>query len=110
MAKNINVLVYPTKDLDAGKAFFSTFLDTTPYADSAYYVGFRVDDLEIGLDPNGQEIIAYTEIDDIKEGLQTLLDAGASLQQEPKDVGGGLLIAQAKDTNGNVVGLRQQPK
>ena len=110
MAKTIKVLVYPTKDLDAGRAFFSTFLDTKPYADSAYYVGYRVGDLEIGLDPRGQEIIAYTEVEDITTDLQTLLDAGASLYQDPKDVGGGLLIAQVKDTNGNVVGLRQQPK
>ena len=110
MAENIQLLVYPTKDLDASKTFFKTFLGVEPYADSAYYVGYRLGDLEVGLDPNGQAVIAYKAVRDIKKSLQTLLDAGASIQQDVKDVGGGLLIAQVKDTNGNVVGLRQQPK
>ena len=110
MAENIKLLVYPVKDLKAGKAFFSTFLGTQPYADAEYYVGYRIGGLEVGLDPNGQEIIAYAEVQDIKASLQTLLDAGSTTHQDIKDVGGGLLIAQVKDTNGNVVGLRQLPK
>lgn len=110
MAENIKLLVYPTKDLKAGKAFFSTFLGTQPYADGDYYVGFKADNMEIGLDPNGQAIIAYKEVQDIKSSLQTLLGAGASTYQDVKDVGGGMLIAQVKDTNGNILGLRQLPK
>lgn len=108
MAENIKLLVYPAKDLNAGKAFFNTFLGVEPYVDSAYYVGYKVNELEIGLDPNGKAIIAYTDVQDIKESLQTLLDSGASIYQDVKEVGGGLLIAQVKDTNGNVLGLRQQ--
>ncbi|HSX02214.1 MAG TPA: glyoxalase [Candidatus Saccharimonadia bacterium] len=110
MAQNVNVLVYPAQDLAATKAFFTTFLGTEPYADSPYYVGYRVGELEIGLDPHGQAIIAYAEVEDIKASLQTLIDAGATLLQEPKDVGGGLLIAQIKDANGSVLGLRQAAK
>jgi len=110
MAENIKILVYPAKDLNAGKAFFNTFLGAQPYADAEYYVGYRVGELEVGLDPNGQAVIAYIEVDDIKASLQTLLDAGATTHQDVKDVGGGLLIAQIKDTNGNVLGLRQPPK
>ena len=107
MAQNVKLLVYPAKDLAAGKAFFKTFLGVEPYVDGDYYVGYKVDNMEIGLDPNGQEIIAYIEVADIKASLQNLLDAGASTQQEPTDVGGGMLIAKVKDANGNVVGLRQ---
>jgi predicted enzyme related to lactoylglutathione lyase len=110
MAENIKILVYPAKDLNAGKAFFNTFLGVEPYVDGAYYVGYKVNDLEIGLDPNGKAIIAYIDVQDIKESLQTLLDSGASIYQDVKEVGGGLLIAQVKDTNGNVLGLRQQTR
>ncbi|HUD11588.1 MAG TPA: glyoxalase [Candidatus Saccharimonadia bacterium] len=110
MAENIKLLVYPAKDLNAGKAFFNTFLGTQPYVDGAYYVGYKADELEVGLDPNGEAIIAYIEVQDIKASLQTLMEAGASTHQDVKDVGGGMLIAQVKDTNGNVLGLRQQPK
>lgn len=108
MAQNIKLLVYPTKELNASKALFKTFLGVEPYVESEYYVGYKVDNLEVGLDPNGQAVIAYIDVQDIKASLQTLVDAGASIVQDPKDVGGGLLIAQAKDANGNVVGLRQR--
>jgi predicted enzyme related to lactoylglutathione lyase len=35
--------------------------------------------------------------------------AGAQLQQEIKDVGGGRLIATVNDTDGNIIGLLQDP-
>lgn len=108
MAENIKLLVYPAKNVNASKALFNTFLGVEPYVDSEYYVGYKIDNLEIGLDPHGQAIIAYTDVPDIKASLQALVDSGASIYQEAKEVGGGLLIAQVKDANGNVVGLRQE--
>jgi predicted enzyme related to lactoylglutathione lyase len=38
-----------------------------------------------------------------------MLEAGAEIVQNIKDVGGGLLVVQIKDTDGNTVGFRQQP-
>ncbi len=111
MAQNIKLIVYPVSDLEAAKTFYGKFLGIEPYADSPYYVGYKPsNELEVGLDPNGQAVIGYIDVDDIKNDLQILVDAGATLYQEPKDVGGGLLIAQVKDTDGNVLGLRQLPK
>ncbi len=78
--------------------------------DGPYYVAYKLNDLEVGLDPNGQAIVGYIDVGDIKSNLQTLVDAGAATHQDIKDVGGGLLIAQVKDANGNVLGLRQSPK
>jgi predicted enzyme related to lactoylglutathione lyase len=103
----VKVLVYPSKDVESTKALFNTFFGVEPYADSPYYVGYRIGSMEVGIDPNGTEIIAYTEVEDAASSLQALVDAGASIVQEPKDVGGGMLIAQAKDASGNVIGLRQ---
>jgi predicted enzyme related to lactoylglutathione lyase len=110
MARNIKLIVYPAKDLISSKLFFNSFLGVQPYADGAYYVGYKLDDLEIGLDPNGQEVVAYIDTDDVHESLTRLVVAGATVQQDVKDVGGGLLIAQVKDANGNVLGLRQAAK
>jgi predicted enzyme related to lactoylglutathione lyase len=53
--------------------------------------------------------VAYWDVDDIEESLQTLLDAGAQVQQAVKDVGGGKLIASVKDADGNILGLMQSP-
>jgi predicted enzyme related to lactoylglutathione lyase len=60
----------------------------------------------VGLDPNGQAVICYIDVADTKSSFQTLVDAGAGIQQDIKNVDGGLLIAQVKDANGNILGLR----
>jgi len=89
-------------------------LGIEPHADGAYYVGFRVGDQEIGLDPNGHNAgmtgpVGYWHVDDIEKTLRLLLDAGAQMQQEVKDVGGGKLIASVRDADSNIVGLIQSP-
>jgi len=97
--------------LDAAKKLFGAYLGVKPYADSPYYVGYRVGDQEVGLDPRGSSVgpIAYHEVTDIKASLQALLDAGAETVQDVKDVGYGRLIATVKDTNGSTIGLMQNP-
>lgn len=110
MANNIPLIVFPVKDLAKAKDFYNTFLGTEPYVDGAYYVGYKVGDKEIGLDPNSTVgPISYIDVEDIKSSLQTMTEVGAEIVQDAKDVGGGLLIAQVKDADGNVVGFRQQP-
>ena len=110
MARNFNLIVYPVQDIERAKAFYGTFLETEPYAEGAYYVGYRVGDQEVGLDPNSKVgPIAYTDVTDIKASLQAMIEVGAEAVQDVKNVGGGVLIAQVKDADGNVVGLRQQP-
>jgi predicted enzyme related to lactoylglutathione lyase len=109
MARNIKLLVYPVKDVEKAKAFYSKYLDVEPYVEDSYYVGYRVGDQEVGLDPNSKiGPIAYTDVKDIKSSLQAMVKVGAEVVQDVKEVGGGLLIAQVKDVDGNVVGLRQQ--
>jgi hypothetical protein len=53
--------------------------------------------------------VGYWQVDNIKQGLRLLLDAGAEAQQEVKDVGGGKLIASVKDASSNIIGLMQLP-
>ena len=109
MNQGIKTIIYPVTDLAQAKATFQTFLGVEPYADSPYYVGFKVGDQDIGLDPNGHKVgmTAYYHVDDIKQSLQSLLDAGTQIVQEIKDVGGGVLIASVKDADGNIIGLSQ---
>jgi predicted enzyme related to lactoylglutathione lyase len=109
MANSIPLIVYPTKDLEKSKKFFNTYLGTEPYIDGEYYVGYKVEDREVGLDPNGTAVISYIDVDDIEASLKTLQGAGAEVTVASKDVGGGLLIAQVT-IDGNVLGLRQAAK
>jgi predicted enzyme related to lactoylglutathione lyase len=53
--------------------------------------------------------IGYWEVDDIKATIAALIDRGAQTLREPRDVGGGKLIATMRDADGNVLGLAQTP-
>lgn len=108
----IQLIVYSVNDLTAAKKTFSAFLGVEPYADTAYYVGYRLGELEIGLDPNAQAQgfsapIAYVDTADIHSSLKTLVAAGAEVVQDVMEVPGGLKVARLKDTAGNFLGLRQ---
>lgn len=114
MSQGIQVVVYPVKDVAKAKALYGELLGVAPYADEAYYVGFRVGDQEIGLDPNGHKKgmtgpVTFYRVDDIRKSLKVLLDGGAKVQQDVNDVGGGMLIATVVDADGNTIGLSQSP-
>ncbi len=114
MTSGIRTVIYPVKDLAQAKTLYGKLLGVVPYADEAYYVGFRVGDQEVGLDPHGHSQgmtgpVGYWHVDDIKESLKLPLDAGAEAQQAIRDVGGGKLIASVKDADGNIIGLIQSP-
>ncbi len=109
MSEGIKTAIYPVSDLARAKAIFSAVLGTAPVMDEPYYVGYRVNGQDIGLDPHGHKsgAVAYFHVDDLKNTLQALLEAGAEVDQEIKDVGGGKLIAAVKDADGNLIGLLQ---
>jgi len=54
--------------------------------------------------------VNYWEVTDINASIQELLHAGAQVQQDPRDVGGGKLVATLKDADGNPIGLMQNPR
>ena len=114
MTSGLRTVIYPVKDLAAAKTLYGKLLGVEPYADESYYVGFRVGDQELGLDPNGHRQgmtggVGYWEVDDIEERVAALREAGAQVQQEIRDVGGGKLIAIVTDADGNSIGLVQSP-
>src|SRR5215475_12875923 len=106
--KKVSLIVYPAKELESTKQIFSKFLGAEPYVDGPYYVGYKVGDIEIGLDPNAQNVgpVTYIDVADIKSSLKEMMALGATLQEDVKDVAKGLLIASIKDKDGNILGFR----
>src|SRR5262249_32653113 len=51
MAKGIQTIIYPVKDLANAKALYGTLLGVKPYVDQPYYAAFNVAGQDIGLDP-----------------------------------------------------------
>lgn len=111
MAKE-QLIVYPTKDLEKAKKLFSSLLGMKPYVDRPFYVGYRTEGREIGLDPHGSSSgpIAYWGTEDIAAKVAELTTAGWQVTSDPKDVGAGLLVAQLRDGDGSTIGLRQSPR
>lgn len=114
MKQGMQLVVYPVKDIARAKALYREVLGVEPYADQPYYVGFRIGDQEIGLDPQGHAKgmtgpIGHVEVEDIHGRLRSLLEVGALERQGVTDVGGGKLIAWLEDADGNLIGLQQTP-
>jgi predicted enzyme related to lactoylglutathione lyase len=111
MNNGIQIIIYPVKDAAKAKAQFQELLGVEPYADTPYYIGFKVGNQDIGLDPHGHQagVTAYYQVSDIQASFQKLLDAGAETVEPVKDVGGGRQVGSVKDANGNLVGLFQDP-
>ena len=55
MNQGTRTVINPVKDIAQAKSLFSKLLGMEPYAEGAHYVGFKVGDQEIGLDPNGHK-------------------------------------------------------
>jgi predicted enzyme related to lactoylglutathione lyase len=110
----MDTVIFPVHDVDKAKPLYTTLLGIEPYMDQPYYVGYRTDDQEIGLDPNGHAKgmtgpVGYVEVADIAASLAALVEAGASVKDDVNDVGGGKLIATVTDPDGNILGLAQSP-
>jgi predicted enzyme related to lactoylglutathione lyase len=111
MAENFKAIIYPVKDLEKAKAVFTVLLGTPPEQDAPYYVGWTVDGQNIGLNPHGFDQgmtgpVPYVDVPDLEARIEALVAAGASVLQEPTEVGGGMRIATVKDADGNTIGLR----
>ncbi|WP_255946021.1 VOC family protein [Streptomyces odontomachi] len=114
MTAPLETIIYPVKDLALTKALFSKVLGVKPAQDEAYYVGFDLGGQSLGLDPNGHAKgmtgpVSYWQVPDIEAAVRDLVAAGATVQQETRDVGGGKLIAVVTDADGNGIGLTQNP-
>jgi predicted enzyme related to lactoylglutathione lyase len=112
MTEGVQTIIYPVKDLDKAKALFTALFGLAPESDTPYYVGWNVAGQDVGLDPNGHAQglsgpVPYWHVDDIARSVQALVAAGGEVLQNPKDVGGGKLIAWVKDADGDVIGLLQ---
>lgn len=112
MSLELHSIIHSVRDLEAAKRTYATLLGTKPHMDQPYYVGFATGGPELGLDPHGHASgltapVPHWKVADIDATLAAMLEAGATGQQTPRDVGGGNLVARFVDADGNQVGLIQ---
>lgn len=111
--QGLRTVVYQVDDLDEAKRWYTRMLDTEPYFDEPFYVGYNVGGYELGLSPEAAEgrggMIAYWGVDDAEAALQRLLDLGATPHGEIEEVGEDIYVATVKDPFGNVFGIIENP-
>ncbi len=113
--QGLRTTIYKVPDLTKAKAWYSVALGVLPYFDEPFYVGFNVGGYELGLDPDmtnvtlGSNVIVYWGVANAKRAFQELVQKGATVHEEVKDVGSGILVGTVYDPFGNIFGVIENP-
>lgn len=111
----LRTAIYKVADITAAKEWYEKAFETTPYFDEPFYVGFNIDGYELGLQPDestqekAESVAAYWATDDVKATYDRLIETGATKNEAPQEVGGGIVVATVKDPWNNVIGLIYNP-
>jgi predicted enzyme related to lactoylglutathione lyase len=115
MIKGLRTALYPARDLARAKAWYAEVFGTAPYFDEPYYVGFNIGGFELGLVPDAPSspppggVVAYWGVANVAEACEHFFSHGATVHEEPRDVGGGINVAAVLDPFGNIIGLIDNP-
>ena len=106
-------------NLAEGITWYTKAFGVEPYFNEPFYVGFNIGGFELGLmpeegepKPKGENVLTYWGINSEKVLLaeyKRLIEIGATVLEEPHNVGGPLVVAAVKDPWGNPIGLIYNP-
>lgn len=111
----LRTTIYLVSDLNKAKAWYTKAFKEKPYFDEPFYVGFNIKGYELGLLPEegqivkGENVLSYWGVEDIREVYKYLISIGATKHEEPKNVGGELMVASVKDPWKNIIGIIYNP-
>jgi predicted enzyme related to lactoylglutathione lyase len=116
MFLGLRTAIYYVDDIAKGRNWYSALLGFAPYFDEPFYVGFNVGGYELGLQPTeagakdkAAGVVAYWGVENAEAALKTVLERGATKNEDVQDVGGGIKVATVKDPFGNVFGIIDNP-
>src|SRR5688500_17668481 len=116
MFQGLRTAIYKVSDLQKAKEWYSSVLNTEPYFDEPFYVGFNIGGFELGLDLDikdlavGNNLLVYWGVKNAREAFEELLKKGAKVHSEPQNVGGEITVASVFDPFGNVFGIIENPE
>ena len=103
------------QDVEAAKRWYADVLGYEPYFDQPFYVGFDVAGYELGIQPAGDRqpglggVTVLWAVDDVATTVTALVDRGATVLSDARDVGDGIVVASLQDPFGNALGLIRNP-
>lgn len=108
-----DTIIVPVSDIAKSRDFYRDLFQTAPFVDESYYVGFMIGATQVGLAPGeptgGAGTLPYWTTPDIQTAIDSAKSNGGEVTREPRDVGGGKLVAVINDPDGNALGLSQDP-
>jgi predicted enzyme related to lactoylglutathione lyase len=113
--QGLRTVIYHVDDLTKAKEWYSELLGIKPYFDEPFYVGFNVGGFELGLDPDAQgvarggNVVPYWGVEDATAAYRRAQELGAKQHAEPREVGGGIIVATVTDPFGNIFGIIENP-
>jgi len=116
MLKGLRTALYPAPDLARAKAWYTEAFGVAPYFDEPFYVGFNIGGFELGLVPDAPlskpagGVVALWGVDDVGAECARFHALGATVHEEPREVGGGITVASVLDPFGNIIGLICNPQ
>lgn len=112
----LRTVAYKVEDLTKAKEWYSKAFAQEPYFDEPFYVGFNIGGYELGLQPTegtkniiGNSVVTYWGVDDIETAMRQMIELGAVKNDEPMDVGSGVVVASVTDPWNNIIGLIYNP-
>jgi predicted enzyme related to lactoylglutathione lyase len=111
-AQGLRTVIYPSPDLDAAKAWWTSLLGQEPYFDQPFYVGYEVAGYELGLLPDGDPAdgaLTYWGVEDVAAAMAEAVAAGATVHVAASEVGDGIVTGTVRTPQGNILGLIQNP-
>jgi len=111
----LRTTIYKVADLPKATEWYSAIFRKEPYFNEPFYVGFNIAGYELGLQPDtpsatGDNVMTYWGVEDIDAEFKRCLTLGATMHEEPTNVGGEIWVASVKDPWGNPIGLIFNPE
>ncbi len=111
----LRTALYYAPDLERAKAWYREVLGIEPYVDEQFYVGFKVGESELGLDPNGEDtpggnagVVAFWSVTDVAAAVERLVGLGATRRSAMQEMD-SICVATVFDPFGNILGLIRYP-
>jgi len=108
----LRTVIYPTVDLEGSTAWWTDFLETEPYFQEPFYVGFDVAGYELGLLPDADPADgahAYWGVEDVDAAVAAAVARGARVHVAPSEVGDGIVTATVRLPDRSLVGFIRNP-
>ena len=112
----LRTCAYMVADLGKARDWYTEAFGTKPYFNEPFYAGFNIGGYELGLMPEEDQpaakpvsVLTYWGVNDIHAVYKHLISVGALVHEEPRNVGGEIMVASVKDPWDNIIGIIYNP-